>query len=94
VHHFFFVALSRQPQEYVGAIVDLSPAGSGRMVIALAVFAMLGVLGRGRLWSREVPVAYLDSARFFLPSAWCLDTCVRGRMEGLVATLRVVAMLM
>ena len=28
----------------VGVDVDLSPAGSGRMIIALAVFAVLGVL--------------------------------------------------
>jgi hypothetical protein len=27
-----------------GVVVDLSPAGSGRMTIALVVFAMLGVL--------------------------------------------------
>jgi hypothetical protein len=28
----------------VGAVVDLSPGGSGRMIIALAVFAVLGLL--------------------------------------------------
>jgi hypothetical protein len=28
----------------VGVVVDLSPAGSGRLIIALAVFAVLGLL--------------------------------------------------
>ena len=29
---------------FVGVVVDLSPGGSGRMFIALTVFAMLGLL--------------------------------------------------
>jgi hypothetical protein len=31
-------------RKLVGAVVDLSPGGSGRMVIALAVIATLGLL--------------------------------------------------
>jgi hypothetical protein len=38
VHHFFVVA------ELLELQVDLSPAGSGRMTIALAVIAVLGLL--------------------------------------------------
>ena len=47
MHHIFVVCIfCRRKLSWsgFGAVVDLSPGGSGRMFIALTLFAMLGLL--------------------------------------------------
>jgi hypothetical protein len=59
--------------------VDLSPASSGRMGIALAALGLLA----GLAWSTMDPGRYRDLCLIllaFLPSVWCLEGSVRDRI--------------
>ena len=63
--------------------MDLSPAGSGRMAIALTVFAVLGLLA----WQTMEPGKFRSLTWVllgFFAFRVVLSTCVRGRMDGLV----------
>jgi len=53
VHHYFAVLVARRLHDLV-SVVDLTPASSGRMVIALAVLGLLAIA----VWQTMEPDKY------------------------------------